>query len=139
MIEIINRTGYPVAPANPGDAGVDLRACVETSRHLGPGRYGAVPTGLSVAIPPGFCGLVLPRSGLARNHGVATTIGVIDSGYRGEIQVVLVNQGQRSYAITPGERIAQLVIVPVAVALFAEVDRLPESERGTSGFGSTGR
>lgn len=138
-IEIINKSGHPLTQARPGDAGCDLRACTATPRQLEPGRRWVVPTGISLALPPGFCGLVLPRSGLARDHGVATTTGVIDSGYRGEISVVLINHGDHAYTIVPGERIAQLVIGPVTVPLFVEVDKLPDSERGASGFGSTGR
>ena len=139
MIEIINNTGHPVAPAKPGDAGIDLRAQVATPRTIEPGQRWVVRTGLSLAIPAGHVGLVLPRSGLARDHGVVTITGVIDSGYRGEVCVTLINHGQQPYAVVPGERVAQLVIVPCVVPLFAEVDRLPDSERGASGFGSTGR
>lgn len=139
MIEVVNTSGYPLAPARPGDAGVDLRAQVATPRELAPGSRWALRTGISVAIPPGYVGLVLQRSGLARDHGVATTVGVIDSGYRGEIGVTLINHGQQPYTVVPGERVAQLVIVPCVAPLFAEVDKLPDSERGASGFGSTGR
>lgn len=139
MIEIVNNTGHPVAPAKRGDAGIDLRAQVATPRTIEAGQRWVVRAGLSLAIPAGHVGLVLPRSGLARDHGVASTVGVIDSGYRGEVGVTLINHGQQPYTVVPGERVAQLVIVPCVVPLFAEVDKLPDSERGASGFGSTGR
>lgn len=130
-------TPYPLAPAKPGDAGVDLRAMA--GAMLFPGERTALQTGVAVAIPPGHVGLVLPRSGLAREHGVATTVGVIDSGYRGEIGVTLINHGQLPYTVAAGDRVAQLVILPCVAGAFAEVDQLPPSERGVSGFGSTGR
>lgn len=139
IIECINTSGQPLAHAKPGDAGIDLRAQVATSREMAPGSRWALRTGVSLVIPPGHVGLVLPRSGLARDHGVVTAVGVIDSGYRGEVGVTLINHGQQPYTVVPGERVAQLVIVPCVAAVFAEVDRLPDTERGTSGFGSTGR
>jgi dUTP pyrophosphatase len=127
------------ARAHPGDAGLDLVAA--EACDLPPGGRAAVPTGLAVAIPEGHAGLVVPRSGLARRHGVtvANAPGLIDPGYRGELLVLLVNLGSSSHRIAPGDRIAQLVIVPVAVAEATEVDRLPPSDgRGEGGFGSTG-
>jgi dUTP pyrophosphatase len=126
--------------AHPGDAGLDLTA-VEPL-HLDPRGRAAVPTGLAVAIPPGFAGLVVPRSGLARRYGVtvANAPGLIDAGYRGELQVILVNLSDEAHHIAPGDRIAQLVVVPVSVAAAVEVDELPPSDgRGDGGFGSTGR
>jgi dUTP pyrophosphatase len=126
--------------AHPGDAGLDL-AAVEPL-DLGPGGRAAVPTGLAVAIPPGYAGLVVPRSGLARRHGitVANAPGLIDAGYRGELQVILVNLSGEAHHIAPGDRIAQLVVVPVSLAAAVEVDELPPSDgRGDGGFGSTGR
>jgi dUTP pyrophosphatase len=128
------------APARAGDAGVDLRA--RKALTLAPGERAAVPTGIAVAIPPGWAGLVLPRSGLARRHGIGlpNAPGLIDSGYRGEIQVLLVNfDPSESFRVEAGDRIAQLVLVPYAQARFVEVDELPVSERGDAGFGSSGR
>ena len=126
--------------AHAGDAGLDLSA-VEPL-ELGPGERGAVPTGLAVAIPPGHAGLVVPRSGLARRHGITVTNapGLIDAGYRGELQVLLVNLGAERYRIEPGDRVAQLVVVPVALPAPVEVHELPEAGdgRGTGGFGSSG-
>lgn len=126
--------------AHPGDAGLDLVAA--EARELAPGGRAAVPTGLAVAVPDGFAGLVLPRSGLAREHGVtvANAPGLIDAGYRGELVVLLVNLGAEPFRIGPGDRIAQLVVVPVGLAPAVEVDELPPSDgRGGGGFGSTGR
>ena len=124
--------------AKPGDAGLDLRASEAVT--LEPGDRRLVPTGLAVAIPEGHAGLVLPRSGLAMQKGVTVlnAPGLIDSGYRGELKVLLVNHGLGAIAIEHGERIAQLVIQPVTHARLVEVDRLPDSARGEGGFGSTG-
>lgn len=126
--------------AHPGDAGLDLAALEATL--IGPGERAALGTGVAVAVPDGWAGLVVPRSGLARRHGltVANAPGLIDSGYRGELIVVLVNHGEETVSIAAGDRIAQLVVVPCPVLDLVEVDELPVSDgRGTSGFGSTGR
>ncbi len=125
--------------AHPGDAGLDLVALDPCD--LAPGARAAVPTGLAVAVPVGFAGLVVPRSGLARRHGVtvANAPGLIDAGYRGELVVLLVNLGDAPHRVEPGDRIAQLVLVPVALAEPVVVDDLPPSDgRGDGGFGSTG-
>jgi dUTP diphosphatase len=128
----------PVAQ-HPGDAGLDLRATVDT--EVGPGERAMVPTGLAVAIPEGHAGLVLPRSGLASRHGLtlANSPGLIDAGYRGEVTCAVVNLDPReSVKIVRGDRIAQLVIVAVPDVRPAWVDELPDTSRGESGFGSTG-
>ena len=134
--------GLPLpAYARPGDAGLDLRAAEDAKLDAAGGRA-LVPVGLAVAIPEGYAGFVQPRSGLARNHGVTclNTPGLIDSGYRGELMVLLVNTDpDEPFIVRRGERIAQLVIQPVAVASLVEVDELPPTERGGGGFGSTGR
>src|SRR5215510_5135898 len=124
--------------ARPDDAGLDL--CASESARLEPGERRLVPTGLAVAIPPGHAGLVLPRSGLAMQKGVTVlnAPGLIDSGYRGELKVLLINHGGEPVDLARGERIAQLVVQPVAEVKLVEVDRLPDSERGAGGFGSTG-
>jgi dUTP pyrophosphatase len=126
--------------AHEGDAGLDLYAAEPA--HLGPGERWSVGTGVAVEIPEGHAGLVLPRSGLAHRHGIAlvNSPGLIDSGYRGEIRVLLLNTDPAEvFRVAPGERIAQLVIAPVAAAAPVEADALPESGRGEGGFGSSGR
>ena len=126
------------ARAYDGDAGLDLAARERV--HLEPGERGVVGTGLAVAIPEGYAGFVQPRSGLAARHGIAVvnSPGLIDSGYRGEIKVVLLNTDrERTYVAEPGERIAQLVVLPVPEVAVREVDALPGSERGVRGFGSS--
>jgi dUTP pyrophosphatase len=126
--------------AHDGDAGLDLYAC--EAAHLGPGERWSVGTGVAVEIPEGHAGLVLPRSGLARDHGIAlvNSPGLIDAGYRGEIRVLLLNTDPaETFRIEPGERIAQLVIAPIALADPVQVDSLAESARGDGGFGSSGR
>ena len=125
--------------AKPGDAGADLSA---TSAHtLKPGERALVDTGVSLALPNGLVGLVMPRSGLAVKHGISlvNAPGVIDAGYRGEIRVVVINlDPKETFAIQAGDRIAQLVIQPVSRARFHEVEKLPGTERSDGGFGSTG-
>lgn len=142
MIEIAVRRLRPDAilpeQAYNGDAGVDLAACERIT--LEPGERAVVPTGLAVEIPSGYAGFVQPRSGLAARHGIGiiNSPGLIDSGYRGEISVVLVNTDRRAtFEVEPGMRIAQLVIAPVASVRLVEVDELVSSERGTRGFGSS--
>jgi dUTP pyrophosphatase len=124
--------------AYAGDAGLDLSAC---ERHeLGPGERAVVPTGLAVAIPEGFAGFVQPRSGLAAKHGISVVNapGLVDSGYRGELRVVLLNTDlSEPFVVEAGMRIAQLVVLPVPEVELAEVEELPESERGVRGFGSS--
>jgi len=125
---------------HPGDAGLDLHAAEDVS--LKPGERASVPTGIAVAIPEGCAGFVVPRSGLAAKHGigVVNAPGLIDSGYRGEIRVLLVNLDQNeAFELRRGERIAQLVIQRVEEATLREVGELPPSARGEGGFGSTGR
>ncbi len=126
--------------AHPGDAGLDL--CAVEACDLLPGQRGTISTGLAVAIPPGWAGLVVPRSGLARKHGVtvANAPGLIDAGYRGELQVLLVNLSNEAHRIEAGDRVAQLVCVPVGTGPAVVVEALPASDgRGDGGFGSTGR
>lgn len=123
-----------------GAAGMDLHAAVAAPVTLAPGDRALVPTGWAVAIPPGFEGQVRPRSGLALRHGVTVlnAPGTIDADYRGQIQVVLVNHGQAPFSIARGDRIAQLVICPVAQAELRLVDALDATVRGAGGYGSTG-
>ena len=122
-----------------GDAGLDLVSCERV--ELAPGERGAVTTGLAVAIPDGYAGFVLRRSGLAARHGVTVlnAPGLIDAGYRGELRVILLNTDRREpFVVEPGMRVAQLVVLPVAEVEAVEVDQLPASERGAAGLGSSG-
>jgi dUTP diphosphatase len=124
--------------AYAGDAGLDLAACERV--ELAPGERALVGTGLAVAIPDGYAGFVQPRSGLAARHGISivNTPGLVDSGYRGELRVALLNTDPREpFVVEPGMRIAQLVVLPVPEVEPVEVDELPESARGVRGFGST--
>ena len=124
--------------AYDGDAGLDLSACERV--ELGPGERAVVRTGLTVAIPDGHAGFVQPRSGLAARHGIAVlnSPGLVDAGYRGELRVVLLNTDRSErFVVEPGMRIAQLVVVPVALPQAREVDELPDSDRGEKGFGSS--
>lgn len=125
--------------AYEGDAGLDLAACERV--ELEPGERALVATGLAVAIPEGYAGFVQPRSGLATRHGISivNTPGLVDSGYRGELKVALLNTDAReSFVVEPGMRIAQLVVLPVQGVEPVEVGELPESGRGVGGFGSSG-
>lgn len=142
MIEVpvrrLRADGVLPTQAYPGDAGLDLVACEGVT--LRPGERATVPTGIAVEIPAGHAGFVLPRSGLAARHGigVVNSPGLIDSGYRGEISVVLLNTDPQSpFIVEPGMRIAQLVIAPVASVRLVEVEELALSERGGQGFGSS--
>lgn len=126
--------------AHQGDAGLDLYAC--EAAHIGPGERWSVGTGVGVEIPGGHAGLVLPRSGLARDHGIAlvNAPGLIDSGYRGELRVLLLNTDPaETFRVEPGDRIAQLVLTPIATPEPVEAEALNESARGQGGFGSSGR
>ena len=125
--------------AKAGDAGADLRARIDLT--IRPGERALVPTGIAIALPAGYAAFVHPRSGLALRSGIAmvNAPGTIDSGYRGELQVILINHGQEDVVITRGDRIAQLVIQRVEEAEFVEVASLPGASRGNDGFGSTGR
>ena len=127
--------------ATPGSAGLDLRAAVDSDVILLPGERKLIPTGLTLAIPEGYEGQVRPRSGLALKHGIsmANTPGTIDSDYRGPVQVIMINLGSEPFVVRRGDRIAQLVICPVAHARLVEVESLPETARNDGGFGHTGR
>ena len=122
-------------------AGLDLLAAVDGKITLAPGARALVPTGLAMALPAGFEAQVRPRSGLAAKHGVTvlSTPGTIDADYRGEVKVILINLGDAPFEISRGDRIAQMVIAPVLQADIVEVEVLSETERGSGGFGSTGR
>lgn len=136
---IIAEPGFEPSYAKPGDAGADLRSTEELL--LGPGERALVRTGVKIAMPDGFVGLVHPRSGLAAKHGITVlnTPGTVDAGYRGEIMVTLLNTSKEEFKIQRGDRIAQLVFQRVERAVFHPVVELPESARGEGGFGSSGR
>jgi dUTP pyrophosphatase len=137
-IQRLHEDAVVPARAYVGDAGLDLAACERV--ELGPGERAVVGTGLAVAIPDGYAGFVQPRSGLAARHGITivNAPGLIDSGYRGEVQVVLLNtDGAETFAVEPGMRIAQLVVLAVPELELLETDELPTSERGIRGFGSS--
>jgi len=128
--------------ASDGSAGLDLRACIEHVQTLNPGETFLIPTGISIYIKDlNYAGLILPRSGLGHKHGIVlgNLVGLIDSDYQGELLISCWNRGDKSFLINPLERVAQLVIVPVAQAKFNLVDDYVETERGEGGFGSTGK
>jgi dUTP pyrophosphatase len=130
------------AYATPGSAGLDLRACLDEPMVLEPGQAQLIPTGLSMHLgDPGLAAMILPRSGLGHKHGIVlgNLVGLIDSDYQGPLMVSCWNRGSTAFTITPMERIAQLVIVPVVQAQFRLVDSFESSQRGEGGFGSTGR
>jgi dUTP pyrophosphatase len=139
VIEVLIGSGQLPEYSHPGDAGADLHAAEAV--ELAPGQRATVGTGVSIALPDGFVGFVVPRSGLAAKHGITivNSPGTVDAGYRGEIRVTLLNTDlSASYSVAVGDRIAQLIVQPVTRARFIPVERLPGSERGESGFGSTG-
>jgi dUTP pyrophosphatase len=143
VVRLPHAQGLPLpAYETPGAAGMDLRAAVadDAPMTLRPGGRDRVPTGLTIAVPQGFECQIRPRSGLAAKAGVTclNTPGTVDSDYRGEVQVILINLGQEDFVIRRGDRIAQMVIAPVASATWLEVESLDETARGAGGFGSTG-
>lgn len=130
------------AYATGGSAGLDLRACLDEAITLKPGQTTLIPTGLSIFIKnPNYAAVILPRSGLGHKHGIVlgNLVGLIDSDYQGQLMVSTWNRGQTDFVISPMERIAQLVVVPVQQVEFNLVDEFEDSDRGTDGFGSTGR
>lgn len=138
-IKILNPlASLPSLAYGDGDAGMDLASAADLT--LKPGERALVPTGIAIAIPRGYGGFVQPRSGLAARHGITLTNspGLIDSNYRGEIKVIIHNTGGEDFVIGVGDRIAQLVIMPVVRAELKQVDELPDTERGENGFGSSG-
>jgi dUTP pyrophosphatase len=135
-------SGNLPAYATPGSAGLDLRACVDAPLALDPGQTELVPTGMAIHIAdPGYCAMILPRSGLGHKHGIVlgNLVGLIDSDYQGQLFVSTWNRGGKRFTIEPLERLAQLVIVPVVQVAFNVVDDFDASRRGAGGFGSTGK
>ena len=138
-VEVLITASVLPSYAHPGDAGADLHAAEAVV--LAPGARALVGTGVSIALPDGYAAFVVPRSGLAAKHGITivNSPGTVDAGYRGEIKVTLLNTDPTEpYSIVVGDRIAQLIVIPVSRATFVPVDRLPGSQRGKGGFGSTG-
>jgi dUTP pyrophosphatase len=130
------------AYATPGAAGLDLRACVDTELALAPGATQLVPTGIAIHLAdPGLAAMILPRSGLGHKHGIVlgNLVGLIDSDYQGQLFVSVWNRGGDTFVIQPLDRIAQLIVVPVVQVAFRVVEAFDASDRGSSGFGSTGR
>ncbi len=141
ILRLPHAAGLPLpAYASEHAAGLDLAACIPADMVLAPGRRAVVPTGFAIALPEGFEAQVRPRSGLAARHGltVLNAPGTIDSDYRGEVGVILINHGEAPVTLTRGMRIAQLVVAPVARVRLEETAALPDTARGTGGFGSTG-
>ncbi len=144
QVQVVRKPGGEGLPlpgyAGPGASGLDLRAAVAAPLHLAPGERRLVPTGIAIAVPEGFEAQVRPRSGLALRSGVVlpNAPGTIDSDFRGEVQVIVMNLGSETFIIERGDRIAQLVLAPVARLAWQEVQELPETLRGEGGFGSTG-
>lgn len=139
VIEVLIASGQVPEYSHPGDAGADLHAAEAV--ELAAGERATVGTGVSIALPDGYAALVVPRSGLAAKHGITivNSPGLVDAGYRGEIRVTLLNTDRsEAYSVAVGDRIAQLVVQPVTRARFVQVETLPGSQRGESGFGSTG-
>jgi dUTP pyrophosphatase len=139
LVDVLLAGGTPPAYAHPGDAGADLTAAED--HVLAPGARALVGTGLAMALPDGYAAFVVPRSGLAARHGITVlnAPGTVDAGYRGEIKVTLLNTDPtESYTVRAGDRIAQVIVMPVSRARFVEVETLPGSVRGDGGFGSTG-
>jgi dUTP pyrophosphatase len=139
LVDVLITGDHVPAYAHPGDAGADLLAAEAV--QLEPGQRALIGTGVSIALPDGYAAFVVPRSGLAAKHGitVVNSPGTVDAGYRGEIKVTLLNTDTSSpYSVAVGDRIAQLIVMPVSRARFVPVDRLPGSARGEGGFGSTG-
>ena len=139
IVDVLLAGAEVPAYAHPGDAGADLTAAESVT--LAPGARATVGTGTAIALPAGYAALVVPRSGLAARHGISivNAPGLIDAGYRGEIRVTLINtDNHEPYTVNSGDRIAQLVVQPVSQARFTRVERLPGSQRGSAGFGSTG-
>jgi dUTP pyrophosphatase len=138
-VQLLHEAAQAPERSRPGDAGYDLRCLAPVV--LEPGGREKVPTGVAIALPSGYCGLVVPRSGLAARHGVMPTLGLIDPNFRGELAVTLLNTGAEPFHAEAGDRIAQLLLLPFWAPALAVVDALPPSpdDRGTAGWGSSGR
>ncbi len=141
QIKYLNKNVQKPEYATDGSAGMDLAASIDAPVILKVGGRAIVPTGVAMSIPKGYAGFVFPRSGLAYKKGISmcNCVGVIDSDYTGEIKVALHNISGHEYAVNPGDRVAQIVFMPIEIGEFEEVEELNETQRGTGGFGSTGK
>lgn len=144
-VKLVNQkegqAGYIPSYATAGSAGMDLKACIEEAMVIKPGQIVKIPTGIAIQIPNKYIGgFVFPRSGLSSKHGISliNCVGVIDSDYTGEIVCPVVNHSDEAFTVSPGDRIAQLVLMPVCNAALVQVEALEQTERGSGGFGSTG-
>ena len=140
-IKIVNKSKHPLPEyATPGSAGMDLRANIDAPITLAPGERKLIPTGIHIALPVGYEAQVRPRSGLALKHGIglANMLGTVDSDYRADVGVILINLGQEDFVVNDGERIAQMVIAKHETAEWDVVEELDETERGEGGYGHTG-
>jgi len=141
LVKKFNKNIKLPAYKTPGSSGMDLVAYIKNKIIINPGKTAMIPTGIAVAIPKNYEIQIRPRSGLAVNKGISVlnTPGTIDSDYRGEIKIILINLGKKSFDIKSGDRIAQIIVCPVSKAKFKEVKQLPKTTRGKGGFGSTGK
>ena len=140
-IKIVNKSKHPLPEyATPGSAGMDLRANIDAPITLAPGERKLIPTGIYIALPVGYEAQIRPRSGLALKHGIglANMLGTIDSDYRADVGVILINLGQEDFVVNDGDRIAQMVIAKYEIAEWEVVDELDKTERGEGGYGHTG-
>ena len=140
-IKIVNKSNHPLPKyATPGSAGMDLRANIDAPIALAPGERKLIPTGIYIALPVGYEAQIRPRSGLALKHGIglANMLGTVDSDYRADVGVILINLGQEDFVVNDGDRIAQLVIAKYEIAEWEVVDELDKTERGEGGYGHTG-
>lgn len=133
---------HPPTYSTPGSAGIDLRACIDQSMIIQPGQCDLIPSGIAIHLAdPSYAAMILPRSGLGHKHGIVlgNLVGLIDSDYQGQILISIWNRGQQPFTLAPMERIAQLVVVPVLQVQFNVVEEFTQSQRGSDGFGSTGK
>jgi dUTP pyrophosphatase len=143
VVRVLKKRSGSRLPAyeSPGAAGADIRACLPEPAVIPPGERARIPTGIALEIAPGFEGQIRPRSGLAARYGITVlnSPGTIDSDYRGELEIILINLGTGDFTVHNGDRIAQLIIAPVCRVRMEEAETLPDTQRGSGGFGSTGK
>lgn len=140
-VKKVNKNAILPNRATVSSAGADLYACLSEDVVIEPSQRILIPTGIVMAIPEGYGGFIFPRSGTASKYGISLSncVGVVDSDYRGEVKIAVINHGNEAYTIRNGDRVAQMVIMPVDLCCYTECDSLDETERGVGGFGSTGK